>query len=158
MTEISKNELGGFLSQGTFTAKLATVKEDGSPHVVPVWFVLDAEDNIIFGTETGSVKGKNILRDPRVSICVDYQEYPYSFVTIFGRAETFREYRESSGTEDKNIQEESKDFLHWMRKISERYVGSDKADKYAKRNTTEGAVLYRITPSRIASEKVIADW
>ena len=23
---------------GTFTAKLATVKKDGSPHVVPIWF------------------------------------------------------------------------------------------------------------------------
>jgi Pyridoxamine 5'-phosphate oxidase len=26
---------------GTYTAKLATVKNDGSPHVVPIWFVLD---------------------------------------------------------------------------------------------------------------------
>jgi hypothetical protein len=27
--------------KGTFTAKLATVKEDGSSHVVPIWFVLE---------------------------------------------------------------------------------------------------------------------
>ena len=94
MTAMSKDELISFLSQGTLTAKLATVKEDGSPHVVPLWFVLDNEDNIIFGTETSSVKGKNIQRDPRVSICVDYQEYPYSFVTIFGEAECFRRYRD----------------------------------------------------------------
>lgn len=59
MTEMSKTELRSFLSQGTLTAKLATVKEDGSPHVVPLWFVLDEEDNIIFGTEVSSVKGKN---------------------------------------------------------------------------------------------------
>ena len=65
MTEMSKTELRSFLSQGTLTAKLATVKEDGSPHVVPLWFVLDEEDNIIFGTEVSSVKGKNILRDAR---------------------------------------------------------------------------------------------
>lgn len=69
MTAMSKAELRSFLSQGTFTAKLATVKEDGSPHVVPLWFVLDNKDNIIFGTEASSVKGKNILRDPRVCIC-----------------------------------------------------------------------------------------
>jgi PPOX class probable F420-dependent enzyme len=158
MTAMSKDELVSFLSQGTFTAKLATVKDDGSPHVVPLWFVLDDEGNIIFGTETSSVKGKNILRDPRVSICVDYQEYPYSFVTIFGEAESFGRYRESPSTEDKKTIDESKDFLHWMRKISERYVGSEKADRYAKRNTTEGAVLYRLKLQHVVSEKVIADW
>ena len=70
MTAMSKAELRSFLSQGTLTAKLATVKEDGSPHVVPLWFVLDEEDNIIFGTEVSSVKGKNILRDARACICV----------------------------------------------------------------------------------------
>ena len=158
MTKFSNSDLSIFLNQGTFTAKLATVKEDGSPHVVPIWFVLDAENNLIFGTEAGSVKGKNISRDPRVSICIDNQEFPYSFVTIFGIVEKFREYHESSGVEDKNITEESKDFIRWMRKISERYVGSEKSDRYAKRNTTEEAILYRVRPLHIASEKVIADW
>lgn len=32
---------GRFLMKGTFTGKLATVKEDGSSHVVPIWFVLE---------------------------------------------------------------------------------------------------------------------
>ena len=41
MTEMTKTEIRKFLTQGTFTAKLATVKKDGSPHVVPIWFVLD---------------------------------------------------------------------------------------------------------------------
>jgi PPOX class probable F420-dependent enzyme len=158
MTTMSKDELISFLRQGTLTAKLATVKEDGSPHVVPLWFVLDDEDNIIFGTETSSVKGKNIQRDPRVSICVDYQEYPYSFVTIFGEAECFMRYLAGPDKEDKKVLDDSNDFLNWMRKISARYVGSEKADRYAKRNTTEGAVLYRLKFQHIVSEKVIADW
>lgn len=158
MTAMSKDELVNFLGQGTLTAKLATVKEDGSPHVVPLWFVLDDENNIIFGMETNSVKGRNIQRNPRVSICVDYQEYPYSFVTIFGEVEFFRCYREDPHIEDKKTLDEFNDFLHWMRKISARYVGSEKADTYAKRNTTKGAVLYRLKPQHVVSEKVIADW
>jgi len=158
MTAMSKDELVSFLSQGTRTAKLATVKENGSPHVVPLWFVLDDEGNIIFGTETNSVKGKNIQRDPRVSICVDYQEFPYSFVTIFGKAEYFRCYQEDPDLEDKKTLNDANDFLLWMRKISARYVGSEKADRYAKRNTTEGAVLYRLKSQHVVSEKVIADW
>ena len=67
MTAMSKGELSSFLNRGTFMAKLPIVKEDSSPHVVPLWFVLDAEDNIIFGTATNSVKGKNISCNPRVS-------------------------------------------------------------------------------------------
>ncbi|MGH9974655.1 MAG: PPOX class F420-dependent oxidoreductase [Nitrososphaeraceae archaeon] len=158
MTAMSKDELISFLSQGTFTAKLATVKENGSPHVVPLWFVLDDEGNIIFGTETSSVKGKNIQRDPRVSICVDHHEYPYSFVTIFGEVECFKRYRNDPNKEDTKRIDESNDFLYWMRKISARYVGSEKADRYANRNTTEGAVLYRLKSQHVVSEKVIADW
>lgn len=97
------------------------------------------------------------MRDPRVCICVDDQEYPYSFVTIFGEAESFKHYREHPDIEEKNTLDESNDFIHLMREISARYVGSEKADGYAKRNTTEGAVLYRLKPRRIVSEKVIAD-
>lgn len=41
MTEMSKAETRRFVMQGTFTGKLATVKKDGSSHVVPVWFVMD---------------------------------------------------------------------------------------------------------------------
>ena len=41
MTEMSKAETRRFIMQGTFTGKLATVKEDGSSHVVPIWFVMD---------------------------------------------------------------------------------------------------------------------
>jgi nitroimidazol reductase NimA-like FMN-containing flavoprotein (pyridoxamine 5'-phosphate oxidase superfamily) len=36
MTEMSKKEIRKFLMQGTFTGKLATIKKDGSPHVVPI--------------------------------------------------------------------------------------------------------------------------
>ena len=91
-------------------------------------------------------------------MCVDDQEYPYSFVTIFGEAESFKRYREHPGLEDKNAIDESEDFLHLMRKISARYVGSEKADRYATRNSSGGAALYRMKPRRIVSEKVVADW
>jgi nitroimidazol reductase NimA-like FMN-containing flavoprotein (pyridoxamine 5'-phosphate oxidase superfamily) len=45
MTEMSKAEIGRFLMQSTFTGKLATVKKDGSSHVVPIWFVLDKRNS-----------------------------------------------------------------------------------------------------------------
>src|SRR5918992_379978 len=96
MAEMSKKEIRKFLMQGTFTGKLATVKKDRSSHIVPIWFVLDGgnktgdrrkgeEDDIIFTTDGTSVKAKNIQRDNRVSICVDDQTPPFSFVILYGR-------------------------------------------------------------------------
>ena len=78
MTEMSNTEIRRFLLQSTFTGKLATVKKDGSSHVVPIWFVLAGSNSrgkrvgdIIFTTSSTSVKAKNIQRDNRVSTCVD---------------------------------------------------------------------------------------
>jgi hypothetical protein len=50
------------------TAKLAVVRANGSPHVAPVWADLDG-DQIVFMTSADTIKGKAILRDPRVSLC-----------------------------------------------------------------------------------------
>src|SRR5258705_232539 len=49
------DEVQRFLAYGTRTAKLATIRADGRPHVVPVWFVLDGDD-IVFTTGTTTVK------------------------------------------------------------------------------------------------------
>ena len=42
-------EWRAFVSEGTRTGKLATVRADGRPHVVPIWFVLDGDD-LVFTT------------------------------------------------------------------------------------------------------------
>jgi len=47
------------------------VRAAGRPHVAPVWFELDG-DELVFTTGKDSVKGKNILRDPRVMISERY--------------------------------------------------------------------------------------
>ena len=60
MTQMSKAEIGRFLMQGTFTGKLATVKKDGSSHVVPIWFVLDNRNSS--SSSSSRVGGKNRKR------------------------------------------------------------------------------------------------
>ena len=145
MAEMSKAEIAKFLMQGTFTGKLATVKKDGSSHVVPIWFVLDNENNrhkvgnIIFTTGESSTKANNIRQDNRVSICVDDQVPPFSFVTIFCIAKIYP-YKQ-------------KEVLKWATKIAERYMGKDNAEAYGKRNSEEGLVLVRIKPTRIIAGK-----
>jgi PPOX class probable F420-dependent enzyme len=150
MTEMSKAEIGRFLMKETFTGKLATVKEDGSSHVVPIWFVLenkksiDRVGNIIFTTGRTSVKANNIRRDDRISICIDDQIPPFSFVTIFGTAKIYP-YKQ-------------KEVLKWATEIAERYMGKSNAEAYGRRNSEEGLVLVRIKPTRIIAEKDIASW
>ena len=138
--------------QGTFTAKLGTVKKDRSPHVVPVWFVLDERKNrtakkiedIIFTTYKDSVKATNIQRDNRVSICVDDQTPQFSFVTIHGTA--------------KIVRQKYNELLKWNTRIAERYMGKKNAKAYGERNTAEGVVLVRVKPTKIIAEKDIAAW
>ena len=65
-------------------AHLATIMSDGSPHSAPVWIGHEG-DLLLVCTEAGSLKGKNTLRDPRVSISmVDFVD-PYSEAQIRGR-------------------------------------------------------------------------
>ena len=47
MKKMSEEEYLGFLTSGTKTGKLATVRADGRPHVVPVWFAARGRQNRI---------------------------------------------------------------------------------------------------------------
>ena len=128
MPEMSKKEIRRFLMMGTFTGKLATVKKDGSPHIVPIWFVLESRNknggifDIIFTTDNTSIKARNIQRNNRVSICVDDQTPPFSFVIVNGTAKIY------------NIKRD--ELFRIARKIALRYMGKDKAEDYGRRNST----------------------
>ena len=50
MPEMTKDEIKNFLLQGTFTGKLGTTNKNGKSHVVPIWYTLDEEENVIFNT------------------------------------------------------------------------------------------------------------
>ncbi len=64
-------------------AHLATIAPDGSPHSAPVWIGRE-EDHLLVCTEADSLKGKNTLRDPRVSLSiVDFID-PYTEVQMRG--------------------------------------------------------------------------
>jgi PPOX class probable F420-dependent enzyme len=160
MAEMSKKEIKKFLMQDTFTGKLATLKKDGSPHIAPIWFVLDSDDknghddddggggrvyDIIFTTNSTSVKAKNIQRDNRVCICVDDQRPPFSFVMVHGTAKIHHHYKQN-------------ELFRLATKIAQRYMGKDNAEDYGRRNSTEGEVLVRIKPTRTIAEKDIARW
>ncbi len=143
MTKMSESEWKAFLVEKPRTGKLATVRKDGSPHVVPIWFDLDVDGTILFMTRTGSAKGRAIRRDPRVCLCLDDGEPPFSFVVIDGEV--------TWTTED------PAEMLPWSIRIGGRYMGPDRAEAYGRRNAVPGEMLVRVTPRHVAAEKAIAD-
>ena len=133
-------ECRAFLLQGTRTGKLATVRADGRPHVVPVWFDLDG-DTLVFNTGETSVKAANLRRDPRICLCVDDETPPFAYVQIEGRAQ---------------MSAEPAELLYWATRIGGRYMGAALAEAYGKRNAVPGELLVYITPTKMSFQQNIA--
>ena len=130
-----------FVSHGTRTAKLSTVRADGSPHVAPIWFLLDG-DEVVFNTGKETVKGRNIVRDGRIALCVDDGRPPYSFVVLQGRA---------------RVSEDLDEVRHWATRIGARYMGEERAEAFGARNGVPGELLVRVTVDRVLAERDVAN-
>ena len=123
------------------TAKLAVVRADGSPHVAPVWVDLDGDD-IVFMTSADTIKGKAILRDPRVALCFDDERPPFSFATIAGTASTSTD---------------PDDLLKWAIRIGGRYMGDEHAEAYGRRNAVPPEMVVRVRVDKVVAKVDIAD-
>lgn len=65
-------------------AFLATVMDDGSPQVTPVWF--DMEDELIrVNTARGRVKDRNMTSRPEVAIAIIGLDDPYRYLQVRGK-------------------------------------------------------------------------
>src|SRR4051794_8000711 len=84
---MGESELEDFLGQ-TFPTPLgvvATLRRDGSPHVLPVWFRWGG-GVVTIGTPHERLWVRNLVRDPRVAFSVQPSEAPSPAVMIRGRA------------------------------------------------------------------------
>ncbi|MER6306344.1 PPOX class F420-dependent oxidoreductase [Streptomyces sp. NPDC001739] len=139
--KMTNDEWRRFLSEGTRTGKLATVRADGSPHLAPIWFLLDG-DELVFNTGADTVKGRNLARDGRLALCVDDDRPPFSFVTVQGSAE---------------ISDDLADVRHWATRIAARYMGEGRAEEYGARNGVPGEVVVRVRVDKVVGLAAIAD-
>ncbi|MEW2298552.1 PPOX class F420-dependent oxidoreductase [Streptomyces sp. NPDC006655] len=133
--KMTDEEWRAFVSHGTRTGKLSTVNADGSPHVAPIWFLLDG-DELVFNTGKDTVKGRNLARDGRVALCVDDDRPPFHFVVLNGRArlsEDLGELRDSAT------------------RIAARYMGEDRAQEFGARNGVPGELLVRVTVEKVVA-------
>ncbi|MDI2131785.1 PPOX class F420-dependent oxidoreductase [Yinghuangia seranimata] len=146
MERMSPDEVLAFLTAGPRTGKLATVRPDGRPHVTPIWFDVDELDGtaieIVFNTAETSVKGRNLLNDPRLSLCVDDDRPPFSYVVIEGEARMI---------------DDSAELRAWATRIGGRYMGADRAVEYGERNGVPGELLVRVHIHHVVAHKGVSD-
>ena len=120
------------LLEGQHFAHIATLKEDGSPQVSPVW--IDHEDGLVtFNTAEGRLKTDNLKRDPRVAISIVNQENPYEHLLVQGRVVDVT--REGA---DQNIDA-----------LAKRYMG---VDEYPLRQPGEQRVIVKIEPEKVTHQ------
>jgi PPOX class probable F420-dependent enzyme len=141
MRRMSEQEWRAFVMDGTRTAKVATTRKDGRPHVVPVWFVLDGED-VVFTTGASSVKGQTLRRDPYACLCVDDQVAPFSFVMVEGPVE---------------LSADMEELRRVATLIGGRYMGAERAEEFGARNAADGELLVRLRPAHVLAEADLAD-
>lgn len=138
---MSRAEWVAFLGDPVRPALLATTRADGRPHVAPVWYALDG-DTLVWNTGADTVKGRNIRRDGQVSLCVQDDRPPFSFVTVSGVA---------------TWSDDLPEVRRWAGTIGARYMGADRAEEFASRNGVPGELVVRLTPTHVAAAKNIAD-
>ncbi|MGW6687241.1 PPOX class F420-dependent oxidoreductase [Streptomyces sp. NPDC054961] len=139
--KMTQEEWRAFVSHSTRTGKLSTVRADGTPHIAPIWFVLDG-DSFVFNTGKDTVKGRNLARDGRVALCVDDDRPPFSYVILQGRAE---------------ISEDLDDMLPWASRIGARYMGAERGEAFGRRNAVPGELLVRVSIDKVISAAGVAD-
>jgi len=124
------DEVRAFLDAPRF-AVLATLREDGSPHLTVVWYER-RDDEVIVNTTAPRSKARNIERDPRVSLLVGEME---RYVRLDGEARAV-----ATGTAA----------LADIRGMAVRYDGEAAADRQARRVwSTQERVTYAIAVRRL---------
>jgi PPOX class probable F420-dependent enzyme len=120
-------------------ARLATVRPDGAPYVVPLWFQWDEVDGsfwLVIRERARFVP--NLLREPRVCLSIAADAPPYARATIMGRAVIVARPGESD---------------EWMavaRRMTTRYVGETDPG-YFERTARFPRWLVRIVPDEMTT-------
>lgn len=139
---MTKEEVRRFLAaEPARPAILATTRTDGRSHAAPIWYALH-DDEILFNTGVGTVKGRNLARTGRAGLCVQDDRAPFSFVTVEGPV---------------RISVDLTEVRRWAAVIGGRYMGEDRAAEYGARNGVPGELLVRLTPENSVGAADLAE-
>ena len=129
MSDLTPEQTAEFLER-PLVAVMVTLRADGSPHAIPVWYEYRDGEFIVFTSST-FVRVKNVRRDSRAAITVSNHEEPYMYVSAEGPVVITSEGVAETGLS-----------------IARRYMGDD-AQQFLDDVYDEHSVLLRLTPERI---------
>jgi PPOX class probable F420-dependent enzyme len=132
---MDKAALDTFLGEARI-AKLVTLRADGSPTAVPVWFEWDGATATLFTAQT-SAKIRRLRADPRVALSVETTVgEPEAWVTLEGIASI-----------------EAEGGIELARRLIVRYYSAERAAAVLPgwEKAAGDWVVVRVTPSRIES-------
>jgi PPOX class probable F420-dependent enzyme len=110
---------------------LATVMEDGSPQVTPVWFNTDGS-HILINSALGRVKDRNMRRNPAVALMILDPNDPYRYIQIRGKV----------------IEITTESAREHIDRLAKKYTGRD---KFTLGSKDEIRVTYKIHPETIST-------
>ena len=129
MSDLTPEQMAEFLER-PLVAVMVTLRADGSPHAIPIWYEYRDGDFIVFTSDT-FVRVKNLRGDSRAAITVSNHEAPYMYVSAEGPVSITSEGVAETGLS-----------------IARRYMG-ERGDRFLEEVLDEHSVLLRLTPERI---------
>lgn len=85
MTAVLSEELKKYLDESKVFATAATIGPNGQPHLTVIWLERDGDD-LLFSTTVDRQQGKNLARDPRITVMINPPDNPYVYAEIRGTA------------------------------------------------------------------------
>jgi PPOX class probable F420-dependent enzyme len=140
MPKLSDDAIADFLNERGHLARIATVRADGSPSVVPVWFIFEG-GKVLITPRKHSEFLANLQREPRVAITIDEDQGRYRKVLFEGTAEVLYKVGEDRQWDDV------------YRRIACRYVDETSADYYLTETKDQARALIGVdrTQARVTT-------
>lgn len=140
--ELNPNELNEFL-QGAWGARLACIRHDGTPHVVPLWYEWDGR-SLWLTASPGAFWKEYIRSNGRVSVSIDEPWPPLRRVFLTSRAQIVPEDQIPGG------------LTALRQRLATRYLGEDAAH-LPELQETEGWTAVRVWPDKISGRQGLGE-
>lgn len=141
MQRMTDTEWRAFITEKPRPAIAAVVRDDGRPHATPIWIDMDG-DQIVTTSFHDSVKVQALRRDPRMTVVVQDEQPPFSYVMIYGTV---------------TLSDDMDELRYWAGRLGGRYMGDERAEEYAERNAVPGEYVVRLMIEQVSAFKDIAE-
>ena len=129
MSDLTPEQIAEFL-QRPLVAVFVTLRANGSPHAIPIWYEFVDGAFLVF-TSSRFQRVKNLERDVRAAITISTHDEPYMYVSAEGPVAITTEGVDETGLS-----------------IARHYIG-ERAEQFLENVLDENSVVLRLTPERI---------